>query len=40
MRHIINLIAKSFLFDNKSKNFETNIVIVNGINNLKWAIKL
>lgn len=40
MRHIINLIAKAFIFSNKSETFEIDIAIVKNINDFKAVIKL
>lgn len=38
--HIINLIAKAFIFNNKSEIFEANITIAKNTNNLEAAIRL
>ena len=38
MGHIINLIAKAFIFGNKSETFEADIAIAENTNNLKAAI--
>ena len=38
--HIINLIAKAFIFSNKSKSFEADVAIVESTNDLKIAMKL
>lgn len=40
IRYIINLIIKTFIFNNKSKFFKINIFIAESINNLKITIKL
>lgn len=40
MRHIINLITKAFIFNNKSENFKTDIAIAKNIINLKIAMKI
>lgn len=40
IKHIINLIAKAFIFGNKSESFKANIAIAKSINNLEITIKL
>ena len=40
MEHIINLIAKAFIFGNKSKTFKADIAIAENTNDFKAAIKL
>ncbi len=38
--HIINLVAKTFIFGNKSESFEADVMIVESTNNLEIAMKL
>lgn len=38
--HMINLIPKTFLFGNRSKTFEADIIVVDNISNLEKVIKL
>ena len=38
--HIINLIAKAFIFGNKSETFKADIAIAENTNNFEIAIKL
>lgn len=40
MGHIINLIAKAFIFGNKSEIFEADIAIAENINDLEAAMRL
>ncbi len=40
MGHIINLIAKAFIFDNKSETFEADIAIAKKTNDLEAAMRL
>lgn len=40
MDYIINLIIKVFLFKNRLKTFEVDIIFINNINNLKKTIKI
>ena len=40
MGHIINLIAKTFIFGNKSETFEADISIAKNTNNLEAAMRL
>lgn len=38
--HIINLIAKAFIFGNKSESFEADVAIAESTNNLEITMKL
>ena len=40
MGHIINLIAKAFLFGNKSESFEADVAVAEDISDLEGAMKL
>ena len=40
MRHIINLIAKVFIFSNKLETFKVNIAIAKNTNDFQAVIKL
>lgn len=40
MRHIINLITKTFIFNNKSEIFKIDIAIAKNITNLEIIIKI
>lgn len=40
IRNIINFITKAFLFNNKLKSLKADFAIINGINDLKGAMKL
>lgn len=40
MGYIINLIARAFIFGNKSETFEVDIAIAENINNFETAMKL
>ena len=40
MGHIINLIAKAFIFGNKSETFEADIAIAENTNDFEAAMKL
>ena len=40
MGHIINLIAKAFIFGNKSETFEADIAIAENTNDLEAEIRL
>ncbi len=38
--HIINLVTKAFIFDNKSESFEADVAIADSTNDLEIAMKL